>query len=153
MQSFHEKMCKKLSIAERSDVDQLSPLTLAFIGDTVFDLAVRTMLIQTDRSPVHVLHVESAKRVRASAQAEAAQALFESLNEQEQAIYRRARNAKPGSVPKNASLQDYAAATAFEAVIGHLYLTNQEERMLQCIEQAIHAQTIAPKTSVKPFKK
>ena len=153
MQSFHETLCKSLSILERTDVDQLSPLNLAFIGDTVFDLAVRTMLTQTDRSSVHVLHVESAKRVRASAQAEAARALFPQLTEEEKRIYRRARNAKPGSIPKNASLQDYAAATAFEAVIGYLYLTNQEERMLQCIQEAMRAQTVAPKMSVKPFKK
>lgn len=130
----------------------LHPLVLAYVGDTIFDLAVRTMLIDTHDAKAHTLHEMSARRVRASAQAQAAMALYELLDEQEQAVYRRGRNARPGTVPRHASVEEYCAASALEAVLGYLYLSGKEERLLWALEKSLSFETVQDSLPPRPYK-
>lgn len=109
---------------------QLNPLVLAYMGDAIYEVFVRTYLINTNREMlVHKLHVEAVTFVKAHAQSELIKRLEEELNHEENAIYKRGRNAKSGSVPKNADVQEYRSATGFEALFGYLYLTGQSERL------------------------
>ena len=109
--------------------NELSPLTLAFIGDTVFDLWVREKLICEANRPANDLHNLAVQKVKASAQAGFVEKILPHLNENEVAVYKRGRNAKSGHLPKNASQSDYHMATGFEALIGYLYLSNEIERI------------------------
>lgn len=152
MPNFHDDLCRALKIESTGKAELLNPLVLAYIGDTVFDLAVRTMLIQSQGGKVNSLHSKSAKRVRASAQAVAAKALFPRLSEAESKIYMRGRNAKPGTIPKNANPQDYAEATALETLLGYLFLDGQQDRMLELIVMALEAQQIDDSPAPRPFK-
>ena len=109
--------------------NELSPLTLAFIGDTVFDLLVREDLICTANRPANDLHNLAVAKVKASAQAEFIEKLIPVLSEKELSVYKRGRNTKTGHLPKNASQNDYHKATGFEALIGYLYLSDEIERI------------------------
>ncbi|MEE0981882.1 MAG: ribonuclease III domain-containing protein [Acutalibacteraceae bacterium] len=109
--------------------NELSPLTLAFIGDTVFDLLVREDLICKANRPANDLHNLAVQKVKASAQAEFVEKILPHLTEAELAVYKRGRNAKSGHLPKNASQSDYHMATGFEALIGYLYLSDKIERI------------------------
>ncbi len=109
--------------------NELSPLTLAFIGDTVFDLLVREKLICEANRPANDLHNLAVQKVKASAQAAFVENLLPHLTEKEVSVYKRGRNAKSGHLPKNASQSDYHMATGFEALIGYLYLSNEIERI------------------------
>lgn len=109
--------------------NELSPLTLAFIGDTVFDLIVREDLICKANRPANALHKLAVEKVRASAQAAFAERLMPELNEKETAVFKRGRNAKAGHLPKNATQSDYHTATGFEALIGYLYLSGDIDRI------------------------
>jgi ribonuclease III family protein len=109
---------------------QLNPLVLAFIGDAIYEIFIRTYLVDKNRDmSVHKLHVNCISYVKAHAQSEFIKALEERLTEEELAIFKRGRNSKSGTVPKNADLQEYKAATGFEALIGYLYITEQTERL------------------------
>lgn len=109
---------------------QLNPLVLAYIGDAVYEVFVRTHLISSNKEMlVHKLHVEAVAFVKAHAQSEFIKNIEDELNDEEISIYKRGRNAKSGSVPKNADVQEYRAATGFEALFGFLYLTGQSERL------------------------
>lgn len=109
----------------------LSPLTLTYIGDTVYDLFVRTYLVNNSDAPVHALHLKAAKKVCAAAQSLAFRRIEGMLTEDELIIYKRGRNSHLGSIPKNASVADYRTATGLEALIGFLYLDGQDERLIQ----------------------
>lgn len=111
--------------------EELSPLDLAFAGDAVFELLVREELLRGGRRPVKTLHAMSVERVRASSQAKGAAAILPLLSEEEADVYRRARNAKVGGVPKNASAAEYHAATALEALFGWLWLKGNTDRIMQ----------------------
>ena len=100
----------------------LSPLALAFIGDTVFDLLVREALLEGPARPQRQLHRESAGQVNARAQAELAKKILPLLSEEEAQIFRRGQNAKPGHVPRGFTRGEYALATALEALFGWLWL-------------------------------
>lgn len=110
---------------------QMSPLTLAFIGDCVFELFVREQLVCEANRPVNTLHKQAVAQVCSGAQAAAAEKLMPVLTEEEEAVYRRGRNAKVSHVPKNSSPADYHAATALEALFGYLYLKGELERLRQ----------------------
>jgi ribonuclease III family protein len=114
---------------DAKDPNLLSPLTLAFIGDTVFDLLVREKIIGEANRPVGKLHMLSAKRVCAGAQARAAECLAFILSEDELAVYKRGRNADSGHKPKNATEAQYHAATGLEALFGWLYLKGANDRI------------------------
>ncbi len=111
------------------NINQLSPLTLAFIGDTVFDLLVREDIICDANRPANDLHNLAVKKVKASAQAQFAEKLMPVLTEKETAVFKRGRNAKSGHLPKNASQSDYHMATGFEALFGYLYLNGELDRV------------------------
>ena len=111
------------------DVDALSVLNLAFVGDTVFDLFVRERLLCQANRPVNVQHALAARRVKASAQANAAKAILPLLTEREEAVFRRGRNAHSRHRAKNATEGDYHYATGLEALFGDLYLRGELERL------------------------
>lgn len=123
------------SIANKSiDADQvrmMHPLVLAYVGDTVYDLFVRTYLIHISDVPVHQLHLKSTAFVNAGSQSETLGRIEDMLTEEEKNIVRRGRNAKPGTIPKNADVAEYRRATGFESLLGYLFLTGQAERLCQ----------------------
>jgi ribonuclease-3 family protein len=119
------------------DVRTYSPLTLAYIGDGVYELVIRTMVVEQANRPASELHKLTTAYVKAEAQAKMIVALKEELTETEAEIFRRGRNAKPYTTAKNATRADYHKATGFEALMGYLYLTRQEERMLELIRRGI----------------
>jgi ribonuclease-3 family protein len=121
------------------DIRMYSPLTLAYVGDAIYDLIIRTMVVERGNRPVNELHRLSIKYVSANAQAQMAQALEGSFTEEEQAVYRRGRNSKPHTTAKNASVQDYLRATGFEAVLGWLYLRDDMKRILELVRNGIEA--------------
>lgn len=108
---------------------QLSPLNLAFIGDCIYEILVREELVCTANRPVNDLHRESVKFVCAKAQTEAYYKIKDILTEEEEAQFKRGRNAKTGHSPKSASDAEYHTATGVEALFGYLYLTEQNERI------------------------
>lgn len=114
-----------------ADVSALSPLTLAFIGDTVFDLLTRSELVCEANRPVNDLHKMASKRVCASAQAESIRKIMPILTEDETAVFKRGRNAHTGGIPKNASSADYHYATGLESLFGWLWLKGDIERIKQ----------------------
>lgn len=122
---------------EEIEVEQMSPLTWAYIGDAVFELYIRTHLINTTYLKPNKLHVASIQYVKAKSQAELLEKLEPTLTEKEKEIVRRGRNTQTHHTAKNASVQDYMYATAFEALIGYLYLTKQDERLLQILDKTI----------------
>lgn len=113
------------------DPRQMSPLTLAFIGDGVFEVFVRESLVCKANCPVKKLHNRAVSMVCCKAQAEAARVLFPAMTEEEKEVYLRGRNAHVNHVPKNAEVADYHAATAVEAVFGYLYLKGELSRLRQ----------------------
>ncbi len=110
-------------------MNQLSPLTLAFIGDSVFELMVREALVREANRPANDLHVEKVKFVNAAAQAEAFRLIENDLTDEELEIYKRGRNAHTTHTPKNMSPADYHSATGFEALFGFLYLEDRKDRL------------------------
>ena len=123
-----------------ADPTTLGPLVLAYIGDTVFDLYVRTHLVLSTGLTAHGLHLAAAKRVCASAQAESFRRIEHMLTEDELAVYRRGRNGHMGTVPKNASIGDYRSATGLEAVIGWLYLKGYDGRLNDIMRMIIEGE-------------
>lgn len=117
------------------DVRQLNPLVLAYVGDAYFHLYVRTRLLSYEQSKVQALHSFSAQIVSAVWQAKAYKGIEGMLNENEKAIYRRGRNAK-SHAPRSSSVAEYHASTGFEALLGSLYLSEQEERLYEIAEAA-----------------
>ena len=114
---------------EEVDVNLLSPLTWAYIGDAVYELYIRTNLVNKTKLKPHKLHIESIKYVKAKAQANILSKISEKLTDEEKDIVRRGRNTENHHVAKNSNVADYAQSTAFEALIGYLYLTKQDERL------------------------
>ncbi len=119
-----------------TQVNQLSPLVLAFIGDSVFDLFIRSRLVMRKSVSAHKMHIKATGYVKAAAQSRIALSLHDKLNEEEKLVFRRGRNAKSATVPKNADIMDYRHSTAIEAVIGYLYLSGKEERLMELLEMA-----------------
>ena len=117
---------------------QMSPLVLAYIGDTVYDLYVRTSLVCGSDATAHGLHLKAAKQVCAQAQAEAARRVLPMLTQEEEAVYRRGRNSHMGTVPKHAAIADYRAATGLEALVGYLYLRGEDGRLTELMRTALH---------------
>ena len=122
---------------EVSEVNTLSPLTWAYVGDGVFELFIRTHLTNTTKLKPHMLHIEAIKYVKAEAQVRILRKIEEKLTDEEKEIVRRGRNAENHHVPKNATVEEYSYATAFEALIGYLYLTKQDERLKEILDMCI----------------
>ena len=136
--SYKERMIelieRKRNVAE---VNTLSPLTWAYVGDSVFELLVRTHLTNTTKLKPHMLHIEAIKYVKADAQVKLLHKIEKELNDDEKNIVRRGRNAENHHVPKNATVEEYSYATAFEALIGYLYLTKQDDRLKEILQMCI----------------
>ena len=124
---------------KEQDIRTYSPLTLAYIGDAIYDLVIRTVVVERANRPNGDLHHISVKYVNAGAQAKMIEALQDKLTEEEQSVYRRGKNSKPHTMAKNATPADYRKATGFEAVMGYLYLKGETERMLELIRTGIEA--------------
>ena len=120
---------------EEEKINMMAPLTWAYIGDAVFELYIRTYLINKTNLKPHKLHVEAIKYVKAPAQAKALQKIEEMLTDKEKEIVKRGRNAENHHIAKNATVQEYMYSTAFEALIGYLYLTKQEKRLKQSVKK------------------
>lgn len=115
------------------DIRTYSPLTLAYIGDGIFDLVIRTLVVAKGNTSANQLHRTTSQIVKAHSQAMMVQALLDILTPEETDVYRRGRNAKSHTMAKNATVADYRNATGFEALMGYLYLTKQENRMMELI--------------------
>ena len=118
------------------DIRTYSPLTLAYIGDAIYDLVIRTIVVERGNRSANNLHKKTVTYVNARVQARMIDALEEELTEEEAAVYHRGRNAKSYTSAKNASIIEYRKATGLEALCGYLYLQGQQERMLYLIREA-----------------
>ncbi len=116
------------------DIRTYSPLTLAYIGDGIFDLVIRSIVVGKGNTKASQLHKRTSNVVKAASQSEMMERLLPVLTEEEQAVYKRGRNAKSPTMAKNATMSDYRRATGFEALMGYLYLDNQVERMMELIK-------------------
>ena len=121
------------------DLRSYSPLSLAYLGDAVYEVFIRTALLAQGNRPVEKLHREAICYVRAASQATQVTALEESLTEEEREIYRRGCNAKPHTIPKHADPADYHRATGYEALLGWLYLKGDTARALELVKDGIRA--------------
>ncbi|MBM6947556.1 Mini-ribonuclease 3 [Mordavella massiliensis] len=133
---FEECMERVLGLRQ-ADAREYSPLTLAYIGDSIYDLVIKTLVINQGNRPVNALHRMTSSLVQASAQSRMMRTLQEMLTEEEHAVYKRGRNAKSVSPARNQSVTDYRRATGFEALMGYLYLERQWERMLFLIKTGL----------------
>lgn len=123
--------------------DDISPLTLAFVGDAVFDLLVRGWLVRQANRPVGELNKMKVGFVNCKNQAEFAKILFPILTEKETSVYKRGRNAAPKCTPKNGTVADYHSATGLESLFGYLYLKGENERINELFDVILHSQESA----------
>jgi len=128
---------------EKMQPGLMSPLTLAFIGDCIFDLVVRTVVVENGNAPVNKLHRRAAHYVKAPSQMVMLNMIKDELTEDEFAVFKRGRNAKSYTSAKNASITEYRIATGFEALIGYLYLNQQFDRALYLLHLGIERFDIA----------
>lgn len=134
--SLSQAIRQTFSIEEK-DIHLYSPLVLAFIGDGIYDLIIRTILVEKGNQAVEKLHKRKSNLVKAESQSKMAEAIQEYLTEAEQDIYRRGRNAKSYTMAKNARMSDYRRATGLEALCGYLYLTGDMPRLLHLLRIGI----------------
>lgn len=132
---FLEMIFDKFSFRQE-DIRQMNPLVLAYIGDAVYEMFIRTYLISCENMKVNKFHLKSINYVKAKAQALVLDSIIPILNEEELYIVKRGRNAKSGTIPKNSTIKDYKWATAFETLIGHLYLNQKHERLIEILNKA-----------------
>lgn len=130
---FDEYLENVFSLKE-VDINSYSPLALAYIGDSIYDLIIKTLVINEGNAQVQKLHKKTSSLVQASAQSQMMRAMQEHLTEEEHGVYKRGRNAKSVSPAKNQSITDYRRATGFEALMGHLYLKKEWKRMLELVK-------------------
>ena len=119
------------------EVGEYSPLALAYIGDAVYELAIRTLVMNRGNMQVNKMHKKTSSLVKAESQAHFYMLLEDELTDAEKAAYRRGRNAKSFTMPKHATMKDYRMATGFEALIGYLYITEQFERMAKLLGKGL----------------
>ena len=143
---MEESIRKAFGLA-KIDLKQASPLLLAFVGDAVFELVIRTKTAEAHRMSPRRLHDISSSYACASAQAKMAELALELLTEEEKEILRRGRNAHASSISKSASVGEYRKATGWESLIGYLYLDGREERAVELIMAAFNALNALKKES------
>lgn len=136
MEELFSKVLEEFN-TEKKDPSQVNPLVLAYIGDAVYELYIRTLLVSKSNAHVHRLHMDSIKFVKAKAQSDIIHKIMDKLTEDEQNIVRRGRNAKSGTIPKNADVTEYKYATGFESLIGYLYLMDDHSRLLDILRMAV----------------
>lgn len=128
---------KELFHLEDRDLRSYSPLTLAYIGDGVYELIVRTILVKRGNRPVNQLHRQASSLVKAAAQSAMMETLEPLLTEEEKGVYRRGRNAHSPTMAKHATMADYRRATGFEALLGYLYLKEDFARLVELVRAGI----------------
>lgn len=119
---------------EEVDAGTYSPLVLAYIGDCIYDLIIKSIVVNKGNKQVNKLHKETSSLVQASTQSLMMRTMQEHLTEEERTAYKRGRNAKSISPAKNQSITDYRRATGFEAMLGYLYLKKEWKRMLDLVK-------------------
>ncbi len=135
MTSFLKEL--KVDILKEANIRSISPLVYAYIGDAIYEVYIRTYVIKTQKKKVYDLHKGATKFVKASAQSKIVHALKDYLTEEEWQIVKRGRNQKSGTVPKNANISDYKYATGYEALLGYLFLREEEKRLEEIIKKSI----------------
>ena len=130
---FYEHIRDVLEIPE-PDTDSCSPLVLAYIGDCIYDLIIKSMVVGRGIKQVHRLHEETSSYVQASAQSQMMRTMQQHLTEEEHAIYRRGRNTRSVSAAKNQTITDYRRATGFEALLGYLFLKKRYARLMEIVK-------------------
>lgn len=133
---------KELFHLKDQDIRSYSPLTLAYIGDGVYELVIRTILVKKGNCPVNRLHKKASSLVKAAAQSGIMEVIEEKLTPEELSVYRRGRNAHSPTMAKHATMADYRRATGFEALIGYLYLKQEYTRMIALIRMGIREEDI-----------
>ena len=128
-------------IKQNMDLDDInitdySPLTLAYIGDGIYEIVIRTVIVDEANRQVNKIHKAASNLVKAGTQAKMIHYIMDDLTDEELTIYKRGRNAKAVTRAKNASMSEYRTATGFEALMGWLYLTGQSERMMKLIKKS-----------------
>ena len=136
--SLNQQIKETFAIAH-VDIRTYSPLTLAYIGDGIFDVVIRSIVVGRGNTPVNQLHHKTSHIVKAHSQAMMAEVLLDEMTDTEKDIYRRGRNAKSHTMAKNATVMDYRSATGFEALMGYLYLTDQFERIVFLVKEGLAA--------------
>ena len=136
MEEILDYLLKPFNI-ERTEAKEFSPLVLAYIGDAVYELIVRSMLVSMGNRPVNKLNKDATSLVKAGAQSEIIKLISDKLSEEEYTVFKRGRNSSPHTMAKNASMTDYKYATGFEALIGFLYLDNRCDRALELVKLGI----------------
>lgn len=134
MNSIIEDLLKK----DKKEINLMSPLVWAYVGDAVYELYIRSYLVSTTKLNPHKLHIAAINYVKAGAQARILEELMEELTDEEKEVVRRARNTENHHLPKNADVREYMYSTAFEGLIGYLYLTKQEERLEEILKKCIN---------------
>lgn len=124
-------------VIKQSELNSYSPLVLAFLGDAVYELYIRSLIVYQGNAPVNKLHKRSISFVKAKAQSDTLHRLMDMLDEEEQDIVRRGRNAKSGTIPKNADVAEYKYATGFETLLGYLYLKQDFTRLLKLLKISV----------------
>ena len=137
--SVMEKMLAKLEVG-KVDARTYSPLALAYMGDAVFEIIIRTMIVSKANQQVNKYHKKASSYVKAESQAKMIIKLEPYLTEEEEAVYKRGRNAKSYTSAKNASIIDYRMATGFEALVGYLYLKNDWKRLMELLHIGLFEQ-------------
>jgi hypothetical protein len=136
MEEILDYLLKPFNI-ERKEAKEFSPLVLAYIGDAVYELIVRSILVSMGNRPVNKLNKDATSLVKAGAQSEIIKLISDNLSEEEYTVFKRGRNSSPHTMAKNASMTDYKYATGFEALIGFLYLDNRCDRALELVKLGI----------------
>ena len=136
MEEILDSLLKPFNI-ERKEAKEFSPLVLAYIGDAVYELIVRSILVSMGNRPVNKLNKDATSLVKAGAQSEIIKLISDNLSEEEYTVFKRGRNSSPHTMAKNASMTDYKYATGFEALIGFLYLDNRCDRALELVKLGI----------------
>lgn len=136
MEEILDYLLKPFNI-ERKEATEFSPLVLAYIGDAVYELIVRSILVSMGNRPVNKLNKDATSLVKAGAQSEIIKLISDNLSEEEYTVFKRGRNSSPHTMAKNASMTDYKYATGFEALIGFLYLDNRCDRVLELVKLGI----------------
>ena len=138
MSAFCEELRKTiLSSGVSLDPGKIRPLALAYLGDTIFDLYVRSILVMTRSMNPKAMHVTASGIVNAASQARIVKIMLPVLTEKEMAVYKIARNQRPQTLPKNMSPVDYKLATGLEALLGYLFVTEQDERLMELLQMSI----------------
>ncbi len=136
LNEFIESILKDIDL-NQNDINQYSPLVLAYLGDSVYEVYIRTLLVCEGNAPVNKLHKRSITYVKAKAQSDIIHGIMEYLTPDEQDIVRRGRNAKSGTIPKNADVTEYKYATGFETLLGYLFLRKDNERLKEVLKMSV----------------